>query len=857
MTFAWIAVWSAALLLWPGLVIWRLAGPRDMPWPLQIAPAFALSLAVVSLLGWSGHLLGIGFAGVRASSLAVLVVATVLSPIAFWRRVTPEGIKPGWTLWAGVAIAVAAGVSALYSGTWLSLTADTFYHLAAIRSVLEHGTALPQEVFFSSPVPAPDPSSGSWHLALALISNLAGADPVMVWRAMTVAMAPVTVLAFFMLALSISRSGIAAVISTALYVVLALSLDFRSAANPNRFGLLLVWLALALAVRYVGNVSRRELAIAAPIAFGASAVHPGLGPFLLAALACGVVAALLVRAQSLMRVAEAAVVVGAAALPLLIVDLSTLAAPAPYAAMALTSPLPLHTFDRPWTWVWPGFWFHDAGVVLGSAFAISLVRHWRAGDVGAGLLVTALIVAPVAALTPIFATTYSGQYLLARVANLLEPLAWVSWGWGLMLAIGALRSRVMVPAAVLLVISVVAALPAAYSGPWARFALPAGQLRSFATSRSTDLTVAWRDRLAAIAKLPERSVLLAEPAAAYELAGLTGRQVVAVPFSHTPHQVEVRDGPRRRADALDAVQGRLDPAGLAGVLEHYGVTEVIVDMERTEPGAWAQLAEAEILTPIASGDRWRLYHYEPERLDGFLDLPTREAPGPDLQRSGAGPEIAVAGRGVFARLEWNQRNPSQARLEAKGIDSRGRFGRQVMVGAEPTETLALPIPLDAPVNQYALNLVLGDGRTLPLGEFEVGRLFQAEDLGGVVPGGSANWSTVDGPAYQGGLAAVAVNSRATAHQPTPPIAPGNYCVAVRAYDDGSSQPNVIEASLGGAGARLAWSGSVAGMRVVRAPLTVDGKSGQMVMRVVERGQAAVIIDSLEIYPAVVGDCGSD
>jgi len=426
-----------------------------------------------------------------------------------------------------------------------------------------------------------------------------------------------------------------------------------------------------------------------------------------------------------------------------------------------------------------------------------------------------------------------------------------------MLAIGALRGRVMVPAAALLVISAVAALPAAYSGPWARFALPAGQLRSFATSRSTDLTVAWRDRLEAIAKLPQSAVLLAEPAAAYELAGLTGRQVVAVPFSHTPHQVEVRDGPRRRADALDAMQGRLDPMALAGVLEHYTVTAVIVDMDRTDPGAWAQLADAEILTTIASGDRWRLYRYDPEKLDGFLDLPTAEAPGPELQRGGAGPQIAVAGRAVFARLEWNQRNPSQARLEAKGIETTGRFSRQVMVGAEPTETLALPIPLDAPVDGYTLNLVLGNGRTLPVGQFEVGRLFQAEDLGGVVPGGSASWTTVDGPAYQGGLAAIAVNTGSTTHQSTPPIDPGAYCVAARVHDDGSGQRDSIEASIGGASAQLAWSGPVAGMRTVRAPLTLGSRSGQLAMRLVQRGQAAAIVDSLEIYPLVVGACGAD
>ena len=860
MTIAWISLWATALLLLPGWVIWRLAGPRGMPPALEIAPAFALSMAVISLVGWSGYVLGIGFSGVRAVSIVVLALAALGLPIALWYRrpAAGESVSPPWTLWAAVAIAVGAGLSALYSGPWLSATADTFYHLAAIRSLLDRGTALPQEVFFSTLVPAPDPTSGTWPVALALVSNLSGQDPVTVWRVMTVALAPLTVLAFFALALSITRSGIAALIASALYMVLALSFDFRYAALPDRFGNLLAWLALALVLRFAGNGSRRELAVAAPIAFAASAVHVTLSPFLMVALACGVAAAILVRSPSRKRLAVAAAIVGAAALPLLVVNVSTLAAPAPYAAMAVTSALPLHTVHHPWTWVWPAFWYDNPGTVLGTAFAVSLVRLWRAGEPRAGLVIAAVVAIPAAALTPLFATTHGAQYLLARVAGVLEPLAWVSWGWGLTLAIGALRGRWMVPAAAMLVVSVVAMASALYVGPLARYYLPATSLKSFADSRSTDLTVAWRDRLAAIEQLPRSTILLAEPSMAYELAGLTNIEVVAVPLSHMPNQIEVRDGSRRRADALDAVQGRLDAASLAGVIEHYGVTDVIVDMDRTDAEAWAQLASAAILAPIASGDRWRLYRYDPAMLDGYLDLPTQLGPGPELARSGVGPQKAVAGRAVFARLQWNQGAAASARLQADALGSARTFSRRVEVGgAGSSETLALPIPSDAPVGQYSLRLVLSGGESLPLGRFEVGLLYQAEDMGGVVAGDSSGWTMAGGPAYQGGIAAIATKPGSAAHQAIPPADAGSYCVGARIYDYGTNQSNVIEVTLGGARAQLSWSGSVPGMRWVRTAITLDRADGQLGMRLIRRGQAAVLVDSLEIYPLIEGACASD
>ena len=859
MTTAWISIVAAAVLMLPGWVIWRLLGPRGLPAALQIAPVFALSLVLISIVGWSAYLVGAGFMGVKTVVIVAVALAAVSSPIAllYRRPVAKEAIAPAWTLWVALAIALGAGLSGLYSGPWLSATADSFYHLAAIRSITEHGTALPQQVFFSTKVPAPDPTSGTWHLALALVSNLSGQDPVAIWRVMTVALPPLMVLAFFGLALAITRSGIAALIGTALYLVVGVSFDFRDVVYPNQFGNILAWLAVAFLLRFVDNGSRRELALAALIAFAASATHPLLAPFLLAALAGAVAAAMLVRSRSWKRLAIAAAVVGAATLPILIADTTTVYALAPFAPMATASPLPLRVVHHPWTWVWPSNWYDNPGTILGTAFAVSLVRLWRAGEVGAGLVIAVLIAIPAAALTPLFATTYSGQYLLARVSFVLHPLAWVAWGWAVALAIGALRGRWMVPAAAVLVISAVAAAATFYSGPFDLYRLSASSPASLAYSRSTDLTVAWRDRLAAIDKLPRSSVLLAEPRMAYEVAGLTGIEVVAVPYAHFPAQMAALDGAPRRVDAIDAVQGRLDSTSLAGVIEHYGVTDVLVDMDRTGPAAWAQLASAQILTPIASGDRWRLYSYDPRMLDQYLNLPTQPGPGPQLARSGVGPQQVQAGRAVFARFEWNQGSSGIARLQADALASTLSYSRAIGIGSvSSTETVALPIPLGAPIGQYRLSLVMAGGETLALGQFEVGHSYQAEEMGGVTVDDSRGWTIVGGPAYEAGVAAAATNPGSATHQTIPQIGAGNFCVGARVYDDGTGRPNVLQVTVGGASATLSWSGSAQGVRWVRAPITLDRAGGQLGTRLISRGQAAAIVDALGIYPLVEGACSS-
>lgn len=854
-----ISIWAAALLFLPGLAIWRLAGPRDLPGALQLAPAFALSLTVIALIGWSCFVLDAGFNGVKAASIAVIVLSMIALPISlrFRRAAATERVLPGWALPAAAVLSLVAGLSALYTGPWLSATADTFYHLAAVQAVLQHGTALPQEVFFSTPAPSPDPTSGAWHLALALISTFSGSDPVTVWRVVNVLVTPVTVLGFFALAIAVTRNAIAALLATVLYSALALNFDFRDAAYPNRFGLLLAWLAFAFVLRYVQNGSRRELVVAVAAAFAASAVHPLLSPFLLIVLVGGAAAAIVVRSPAAARFTIAALMVCGAALPLLIVNLLTLRIPTPYQAMAVMSPLLVPVIHHPWPWVWPSFWFGVPGIVLGTAFAILLVRLWRSKDDGAGLVVAALLVVPAGALVPLFASSRSGQYLLARVAGVLAPLAWIALGWGVALAAGIIRSRgrMAIPAAAAVVVAALALAPGFYSGTLSQYLRPASSAKSITASRTGDLTVVWRDRLTAIARLPQSSVILAEPRMAYELAGLTGREVVAVPLSHTPVQAD--GGPQRREAALDATQGRLDAFGLAGVIEHYGVTDVLVDMDRTDAAAWAQLATAGILSPIASGSRWQLYRYDPLMLDGYLNVPLSAGPLPDFTASGIGPQPALAGRAIFARLQWSGAFAGQALLRAESSGSKLAFTRSiVLAGGGASQTFALPIPTDAPVGHYQLSIELGPDRSVPLGGFDVGLLYQAEDMGGIVAGDSSSWSTAGGPAYQDALSATATRIGAAASQAIPPVAAGSYCISARVYDYGTGETSAVEAGVGGAVARLSWSGAVAGMRWVRGTIVVDRPGGQLVMRLLQRGQNAVVVDALELDPLIQGQCSS-
>jgi hypothetical protein len=152
-----------------------------------------------------------------------------------------------------------------------------------------------------------------------------------------------------------------------------------------------------------------------------------------------------------------------------------------------------------------------------------------------------------------------------------------------------------------------------------------------------------------------------------------------------------------------------------------------------------------------------------------------------------------------------------------------------------------------------------------LGHFDVGLLYQAEDMGGVVAGEATGWSILGGSTYQDALSATATRPGSTMHQPIPPVVAGSYCLGALVYDFGTGETSVLEATLGSAVTQLSWSGSTSGMRWIRNTIVLDRPGGQLGMRLVtsgpyptesQRGKAAVIVDSLELYPLVSGQCSS-
>ena len=80
-------------------------------------------------------------------------------------------------------------------------------------------------------------------------------------------------------------------------------------------------------------------------------------------------------------------------------------------------------------------------------------------------------------------------------------------------------------------------------------------------------------------------------------------------------------------------------------------------------------------------------------------------------------------------------------------------------------------------------------------------------------------------------------------------------MAARVSDDGSGRANTIQVALTDSGTTLTWSGSAAGLKWVTDNLRLDGRSSQLTMRAVERGQGAIIVDAIEVYPQPSSGCG--
>ena len=259
------------------LLKWELC--RDVR--VSLVPlAFGMSVAVVSIVGVAGYAVG---ANTNAVLYAILVIdglalariaasfvprdAGRLRALSGWT----EALRPeekGVLGFTAVAVAVAA-----WAGAWFSHTADTFYHLAAARSLIDQDHPLVTNLIYADSPAGLDPTSGSWHLVLALIAKMSGLDLVVVWTYLPPLMAVFLVLAFYTLAAVVLQYRWWALAATAVQFVVFFNMDFRTSPYPNVIVSAILWVGLAGAFRFAWQGDRRGFVAAGLMAFTLAAVH--------------------------------------------------------------------------------------------------------------------------------------------------------------------------------------------------------------------------------------------------------------------------------------------------------------------------------------------------------------------------------------------------------------------------------------------------------------------------------------------------------------------------------------------------------------------------------------------------------
>ena len=258
------------LIVAPGYLLLPLLR-LDQSWtPLERAcVAFTLGLAVLSLLAWAYYGLGLSLEAMTYTLAAVgglgLLLAAERASRLSVRLPDGRGLLESRGPDAGViAFAISCAGLAAWAGPWFSSTADSFWHLAALRSLQETGRTLVDHNIYLNGHEGIDPLGSTWQSALASTAVLTGTGPVSLWTAAIPLSAAVLVVSFYLFAAAVLRNRAAALLGTVAQFVLFQSLDFRLAAQPNNLSFAAMWVVLALLIR---SRDRLSVPVAALLAF--------------------------------------------------------------------------------------------------------------------------------------------------------------------------------------------------------------------------------------------------------------------------------------------------------------------------------------------------------------------------------------------------------------------------------------------------------------------------------------------------------------------------------------------------------------------------------------------------------------
>jgi hypothetical protein len=623
---------TAALAFGPGLLPAYLVARRlRLCVPEMLAVAFAVSFALVGISAYAAWMLHLSL----SAAIGIYALTAVAAVARGWRhRLDGDGLRRSL---ACELLAAGVGLLALVEGVWMGFHSDTFYHLAAVRSLLAHDAPLVTDPFYGTAIRSLDPVSGIWHTALAMWSKVSGLDVVAFWAPLAAIAAALFAVGFFRLVREITEDETAAWRATLVLAVIFVFADFRKFAFPNLGSLCLIFLAMAFFVRLARKPESAAFLVATSAMFAATLIHLATAEILYVFVAALVAFSLFgvwwarregakapdyVPAKASWRgpgaVALAAGVVVLATAPSIIersrvalggslfapgsFDIGgsyvTLARSVLFARIAFPgAPRVLLTYGA------IGLGLLSLGmlaVVLIQALKSREARDW--GGVAAGSLSFLLLQFP-----PFTAVAVARfPYMLYRLGALTTYVRPLLAGWLICGKCFWRRARVL--GATVMTLSVLLALPATLEG-WVGLRA-SGQVSrpSIAESWAGDIRFLWGEKtIGDFRHLVGRAYprVASDIVTGYYLAGLAPVSTVAVSDTHSPWALERTEGAARRADMRELLDPRTTQQRRSAILGSYQARYLAVSSDTPQRELVLASLDAEprlVTRVISSGD---------------------------------------------------------------------------------------------------------------------------------------------------------------------------------------------------------------------------------------------------------------
>lgn len=582
------------------------------------AVAFALSVALFSAIA-----IVVWLAGGSLGAVTVVYLAATAGLVAWfvaWRR-SLRG--PGARVdggWSGLALAAGAGILAMVERPWFFSSSDSFYHVAAVRSLVRSGAVFVTDPIYGTTPRYIDPTSGIWHSMQAAFARPLGIEPTTLFLPVLGLGAFVLVASIWALLRRVTGHDRVADAMTLAWLTMLYGLDLRACGYPNEVTLGLGLLFAALLARSLEERDAAPAVLAGIVGFATVTTHLGGAEFIGLLGAAFVLWALVIALVS--RRSKDAVPAHTALFSLLALGLAFVPAlpviVPRYLALRGSLVIGQETaalIAREVVRLPGGIQIMLPGYFLGPVWVYwiglaccgwALVRSRRAG---ATVVVTALAVGtlPFLLLTdPLVAPLILGYsaHMARKLASLLHFAPWVGVAWAAGAALAGskgARTRLLAVAAVIASYALASVMLLGYYPDRLPAKVPTSA--SVVGAWARDRRVFWGpENLATVRKAMSEAgtpVIAGPLQVVYQVTGVADVRALAVVEAHSPYDVESVDGPQRRSDDMRLVDPDTPEAERYALAQKWGVDCLVFDdTPEYLPAREKVLADARYFEPV-------------------------------------------------------------------------------------------------------------------------------------------------------------------------------------------------------------------------------------------------------------------